>query len=166
MSHTAQIAADYQNRDALAAAVHSLGGTLLAHGKHELYSTSEMGIGIQLPKWQFPIVVRADQTLAFDHYNGAWGNVADLERLHEEYSWAITEIAAQRVGWQTERTADGVRVYHPSGATITVTGDKIDLQGFTGGQCLEAMRQLALPTEHVQAKPSMGECAATCREAV
>lgn len=165
MSHTAQIAADYADLAALTAAVEKLGGKVLGEGTHKLYSSTARGIGIMLPGWTYPIVIVNSERLEYDDYNGAWGNVADLDRLHEEYSWALTEIAAQRCGWQTERTADGVCVYHPSGATITVTGDTVDLVGFTGGACQEAMRQLALPVDHVQAKASMGECQATCQEA-
>lgn len=166
MSHTAQIAADYANQEALAAAVESLGGTVIGQGTHKLYSSTARGIGIALPGWKYPIVVCGGSRLEYDDYGGRWGKVADLDRLHEEYSWSLTELAAQGLGWQTERTADGVRVYHPSGATITVTGDTVDLHGFTGGMCVEAMRQLALPTEHVQAKPAMGAVAAQCQEAV
>ena len=165
MSHTAQIAADYADETALAAAVKAIGGHLGGRGEHRLYSSRETGLAIVLPGWSYPIVVRADNTLAYDDYHGTWGNVADLDRLHEEYSWALTEIAAQAQGWQTERTVDGVVVYHPSGATITVTGEKVDLQGFTGGACIEAMRQLALPTENVQNKPAMGCIVSECQEA-
>ena len=166
MSHTAQIAADYADETALESAVKALGGQIGTRGAHRLYSSTEHGLAIFLPGWGFPVIVRADNTLAYDVYDGSWGNVADLDRLHEEYSWQLTELAAQRVGWQTERTEDGVRVYHPSGATITVTGDAVNLEGFTGGQCIDAMRQLALPTQNVQAKPAMGQCAAQCQEAV
>jgi hypothetical protein len=166
LSHTAQISADYSNQDALAAAVKILGGHLGGTGTHCLYSSREQGLAIILPNWHYPIVVRPDGTLAYDDYNGAWGNVADLDRLHEEYSWALTEIAAHNVGWQTERIDEGVRVYHPSGATITVTSTKVDLSGFVGGACLEAMRQLALPLEAVQDKPALGECVSTCQESV
>lgn len=166
MSHTAQIAADYADVGALAAAVERLGGTLLANGTHSLYSSTARGIGIILPGWQYPIVVTPSQTLEYDDYNGQWGNIADLERLHEEYSWALTEIAAQRLGWQTERTGEGVRVYHPSGATITVTSTEVDLQGFVGGSCREAMRQLALPLENVALKPAIGECVNQCQEGI
>jgi len=165
VSHTAQIAADYADESALAAAVKAIGGHLGGRATHCLYSSRETGLAIVLPGWSYPIVVRADNTLAYDDYHGAWGNVADLDRLHEEYSWALTEIAAQRLGWQTERTDEGVRVYHPSGATITVTSTEVDLQGFIGGTCKEAMRQLALPLENVALKPAMGECAQQCQEA-
>ena len=165
MSHTAQIAADYANADALAAAVEKMGGTLLGDGAHKLYSSTARGQGIQLPGWEYPIVVCDGSRLEYDDYGGRWGDVADLERLHEEYSWSLTELAAQRVGWQTERTAEGVRVYHPSGATLTVTSTDVDLQGFVGGACKEAMRQLALPLENVAVKPAMGECVNQCQVA-
>jgi hypothetical protein len=123
-------------------------------------------MAIILPRWSYPIVVRTDHTLAYDDYHGTWGDVADLDRLHEEYSWALAEIAAQNCGWQTERIADGVRVYHPSGATITVTATTVDMQGFVGGACKEAMRQLALPLENVALKPAIGECVNQCQEGV
>lgn len=165
MSHTAQIAADYSHTEALERAVRAIGGHLGGQGTHCLYGSRETGMAIVLPGWNYPIVVRADNTLAYDDFNGAWGNVSDLDRLHEEYSWALTEIAAQSIGWQCERIENGVRVYHPSGGTITVTQTTVDLAGFTGGMCAEAMRQLALPTENVQAKPSMGCIVAQCQEA-
>lgn len=166
MSHTSQIAADYSHPEALAAAVAKLGGRVIGEGRHKLFSSAHDGLGIRLNNWAYPLIVQADGTLAYDDYGGKWGNLADLDRLHEEYSWALTEIAAQRLGWQTERIDNGVRVYHPSGATITVTGSAVDLHGFTGGACQEAMRQLALPLESIQSKPAMGECAQQCQEAV
>jgi hypothetical protein len=165
VSHTAQIAADYSHPGALAAAVKALGGSIIGPGRHKLYDSTRTGIGITLPKWTYPLVVEEGGILACDDFRGQWGDVSDLDRLHEEYSWALTELAAQAQGWQTERTTEGVRVYHPSGATITVTGDRVDLQGFTGGMCVEAMKQLALPLDHVQAKPAMGCVVNQCQEA-
>jgi len=165
VSHTAQIAADYSHPDALAAAVSKLGGKIIGQGRHKLFSSEHDGIGIQLNNWAFPVVVQTDGTLAYDDYQGRWGKTSDLDKLHEEYSWALTEIAAQRLGWQTERTADGVRVYHPSGATISVTSTTVDLNGFVGASCQAAMKQLALPVDYVTVKPSMNQCAAQCQEA-
>lgn len=166
MSHTAQIAADYSHAGALAAAVEKLGGRLLGNGTHQLFDGPRTGVGIVLPGWKYPIVVSDGGYLAFDDYGGSWGKLSDLDALHAEYSWALTEIAAQNLGWQTERTADGVVVYHPSGATITVTDTRADLNGFVGGACQEAMRQLALPLERIESKPAMGQCAQQCQEAV
>ena len=166
MSHTAQIAEDYSHPEALTRAVEALGGQMIGQGTHRLFSSNETGIGFRLPGWNHPLIVRADHTLAYDNYNGRWGNVADLDRLHEEYSWALAEIAAQAMGWQTERTADGVCIFHPSDGTITVTGNDLDLTGFTGGSCMEVLRQLALPLQNLQAKPALGEIVQSVQEGI
>ncbi len=64
------------------------------------------------------MVCNAAGKLSFDDYDGRWGNVADAETLRAEYAITAAELAAASVGWISERTADGLRVFHPVGRVV------------------------------------------------
>lgn len=159
-SHTARIKVDYADSDMLKAAVAALGGTWLGHGSHRLFDGDAIGHGFTIPGWRYPIVWQDSGELAYDDFNGAWGNVADLERLKSAYALATAERAAQAQGWQCERTQDGLTIYHPSGGTLTVTCSAIDANGFQGQGCHDAMLALGLSLDGLQAKPEHARVAA------
>ncbi len=117
-----------------------LGGRALGEGAHRLYSTTEHGYAVQLPGWRYPLVLRADGTLAMDHYGGQWGNPADLDRLTRAYAIEAAREAAAAQGWMQEERADGsLLIYHPSGGTLTVLPDgTVDAAGFLGAGCHDA----------------------------
>ena len=164
MSHTCTVKAEYTDMDAIHRAVEELGGQLLPDGAYRLYETTETGIGITLPGWRYPLVVRADGTLVYDDYHGAWGNVADLERLKTEYMISLAEINAGALGWQTTRDEIGLTIHHPSGGIILVTGETVDAAGFTGGVCATAINALQLPLDRVDGKASLGQVVCECTE--
>ena len=70
MSHTVKINVEFQDRAVLAAAVTAMGGKVIGEGTHTMYygNPAEVGFGFTLPNWRFPLVVRADNSLAFDDY--------------------------------------------------------------------------------------------------
>jgi hypothetical protein len=138
-SHTSVVAIELRDGRALKAAVEALGGTFVGQGEYKLYSSKETGTGFRLPGWHFPLVSRADGSLAYDDYNGAWGNVSDLQRLKGMYAIEAARLAAQDLGWYTELHGADLVIHHPDGGTLTVTPDgTVDAACFLGRDCTAA----------------------------
>jgi hypothetical protein len=145
MSHTVTIDIKMKNKEALVKAAESMNAEILGEGTHRLFGSSHQGLGIKLPKWNFPIVVDESGTAFYDNYNGAWGNPADVARLADGYAQAVVEQECENLGWYHERNeATGeVIVHHPAGGTITVgKGGVLDAQGFHGTSCADATLKL------------------------
>lgn len=144
MSHTVKINIELRNREALAAALQAMGAQVYGEGTHQLFAGPEVGFGFQLPGWHYPLVARADGTLAYDDYHGSWGNVADLDALREEYALEAVRTECANLGWLCESSnTGGLIVYHPDGGTLSVTrGGSIDAAGFMGSGCAEASAKL------------------------
>ncbi len=159
-SHTATVKVDFADPDALRAAVLAMGGKWLGEGMHRLFSTQHTGLGFTLPGWSYALVAEKAGTLAYDDFNGHWGNPADLERLKAEYAVSKAETAALALGWQCERTAEGLTVYHPSGGHLTVTGATAEAHGFHGQGCHDALLSLGLNLQGLEAKPEFTQVAA------
>jgi hypothetical protein len=156
-SHTARIAVEFRDPSTLTGAVQAMGGTWLGPGTHPLFSGPVAGHGFQLPGWRYPLVLEASGELAYDDFNGHWGNVADLETLKGQYAMGAAEQAAQAQGWLCERSPQGLTIHHPSGGTMTVSATgQVDAVGFVGQGCHDAILTLGLPLTDVQAKPEYG----------
>lgn len=155
-SHTVKVKVDYNDLEALRRAVLSMSGTWLATGTHQLFDgQSAHGQGIQLPNWRYPIVLDAAGEMHYDDYGGQWGRVSDLDTLRAEYAIIRAETVAREIGWQTERTAQGLTVYHPAGGALTLSRDMtVDTTGFIGSACHEAREALGLAVDgEVTTKP-------------
>ena len=138
MSHTVKINVEFQDRAVLAAAVTAMGGRVLGEGRHNLYGGQfEVGLGFTLPNWRFPLVLKADNSLAFDDYRGSWGNRADITKLTGLYAVQKARAAATAQGWMSEIQANGtLLIYHPDGGSMTVKLDgSVDCDGFVGQGC-------------------------------
>lgn len=139
MSHTTTVSIEFKNREALAAAVATVGGTVLGEGTHRLFSGSgERGFGFQLKGWRYPCILRADDnTLAMDTYNGQWGDVKDLDKLRGAYTIEAGRAKCAELGWMSEIQTDGnLLIVHPEGGTMTLSTDgTVDCQGFIGQGC-------------------------------
>lgn len=145
MSHTLKIDIQFRDPDALAAAVQDLKGTLLGQGSHRLYEGLETGLGFNLPGWQYPLVAHQDGSLAYDDFEGTWGQVSDLDTLRERYAIHAARLAAERQGWYSQIEADGsLLIFHPSGGTLCVgKSGTLEAQNFSGSSCSEATKPIA-----------------------
>ena len=79
-------------------------------GTYELYNSTEIGWGVQLRDWKYPVVFKVEASeAAFDNYEGRWGNPQRLEELIQRYAVEKTKIEARRQGHSvTEQSlADG-----------------------------------------------------------
>ena len=138
-SHTTTVQIEFRDARALKAAVEAMGGRFMGEGTYKLYSSTEAGIGFALPHWAFPLISRADGSLAYDDYRGAWGNVADLERLKGAYAIEAARLAAQDLGWYTELHGEDLVIHHPDGGTLTVSPNgTVDAACFLGRDCASA----------------------------
>lgn len=146
VSHTRKVAVEFRDPDALRAAVEAMGGRWIGHGTaHRMFDGSQhSGHAFALPGWSYPLIATDAGSLAYDDYNGRWGNVADLDAVRGGYAIEAALMAAAAQGWQSERHADGTAtVFHPEGGTFKVTPAGIEGAGFCGTGCEEPGRILA-----------------------
>jgi len=155
VSHTVKVKIEMKNTDALTRAAIALGGQVLGQGTHRLYSSQEDGFAIKLPGWQYPVIAKTDGTLAYDDYQGHWGNVRDIETLKSRYAIEAARLECERLGWYCEEQNNSLIVYHPDGGTLTIgESGEIDASGFSGSSCSDATspleRALGKTTESVK----------------
>lgn len=159
-SHTTTIKSEFKDHDILAGAVRGMGGKVLGMGTHKLYSESKTGFGFTIPGWSYPIIAEANGSLAFDNFNNRWGDVADLERLKDEYVISTAEMAAISQGWAVQREGSSLTIFHPTGGHMVVGANGAEAFGFVGGSCHDALTALNLPISQWQAKPEFSQVAA------
>ena len=69
-----------------------------------MYSSTETGLGIELPHWKYPVVATSEESgqltgqLRFDNYNGRWGSQESLDRFLQVYAVEKAKIEAQKKG--------------------------------------------------------------------
>jgi hypothetical protein len=145
MSHTIRTKVQFSNLSALAAVVRRVGGKVIGEGTHRLYAGAEKGFAVKLDGWRYPIVVTSNGEVAFDNYNGSWGDVGDLDSLKSLYTLEVARAAAEAQGWLCEEGKKrSLRIYHPSGGVITVTpAGVVDAEGFSGIGCADATAVIA-----------------------
>ena len=143
-SETRQVKTQMKNMEALKQAVKSLKGTILDGDTHRLFSGTVKGVGIKLPKWNYPLVLKEDGTLAYDDYNGRWGDKNDIKKLQQEYTLHAAIQGALQFGYMYEMNEDSVTIFHPDGGQLTVSKDGVlDVIGFQGGGCHDFSNQIA-----------------------
>jgi hypothetical protein len=166
MSHTISAQIELRNTAALDYAVKQMNGQILGQGTHRLFSTQETGFGFRLPNWRCPLVARSNGTLAYDDYNGAWGNVSDLDKLKAHYALAAARAAAEAQGWYCEESAGQLIIYHPDGGTLTVDATGvIDASGFVGSACELASKPIAEALGEITSQTKKAEYNSTHQEA-
>ena len=79
MSHIVEIKTEVRDEAAVQSACSRLHLPRATRGTFELYSSTETGLGVELPHWKYPVVATSDESgqltgqLRFDNYNGRWG---------------------------------------------------------------------------------------------
>jgi len=163
-SHTVKVKVPYSDPDTLERACRSLGWRWLGHKTHELFDGSRVGHGFLPDGWTYPAVF-ADGEIHSDTFNGRWGDDAQLDKIKTEYAIASAQRAAEELGWQCERTADGLTVHHPTGGILHVGADVCETTGFLGDACHAAREALGLLADgQVQNTPEFSQVRAEVRE--
>ena len=104
MSHIVEIKTEVRDEAAVQSACSRLHLPRATRGAFELYSSTETGLGIELPHWKYPVVATSDEygqltgQLRYDNYNGRWGSQEFLDRFLQTYAVEKAKIEARKKG--------------------------------------------------------------------
>ena len=110
MSHIVLIQTEVRDPVAVGAACQRLKLPAPVHGNHRLFSGVVTGLGVQLPKWRYPVVCDTESgQLRYDNFSGYWGQQVHLDQFLQAYAVERAKAEARRKGHAcTEQTlADG-----------------------------------------------------------
>jgi hypothetical protein len=110
LSHIVQIHTEVRDPAAVHAACRRLGLPEPVHGTAQLFSGEATGLLVKLPDWLYPVVCEmASGTLAYDNYNGSWGQQEQLDRFMQAYAVEKARLEARRRGHSVveQALADG-----------------------------------------------------------
>lgn len=97
MSHTVTIATKVKDVSAVAAACRRLNLPQPAHGTARLYGGAATGLLVQLPGWQYPLVIDTTTgAIQYDNFNGDWGAPEHLDKFLQLYAVEKAKLEARR----------------------------------------------------------------------
>lgn len=106
MSHIVKILSQVRDPAAVAAACHRLHLAAPTTGTVKLYSGEATGLIVQLPEWQYPVVIdTASGDVRYDNFNGSWGDQKQIDRFLQMYAVERTKLEARRKGCQVREQA-------------------------------------------------------------
>ncbi|HYV35234.1 MAG TPA: hypothetical protein VE988_05995, partial [Gemmataceae bacterium] len=106
MSHIVKIDCKIHDAVAIQAACRRLGLTEPVQGTAQLFSGEATGLLVQLPNWQFPVVIDTlVGSIKFDNYNGTWGEKVFLDRFLQSYAVERAKLEARKKGFSVNETA-------------------------------------------------------------
>jgi hypothetical protein len=101
MSHIVSIQTKVRDQAAVMAACQRLGLIAPVQGTAKLYSGEATGLLVQLPGWQYPVVIDlASGELRYDNFSGRWGAQEQLDRFLQHYAIEKTKLEARKKGYQ------------------------------------------------------------------
>jgi hypothetical protein len=99
MSHIVTIQTEIRDPVAISSACYRLQLPDPVFGKTKLFSSSATGWTVKLPDWRYPVVADVNTgTLAYDNYNGRWGEQKQLDRFMQGYAVEKATSEARRKG--------------------------------------------------------------------
>lgn len=99
MSHIVTIQTQIRDPVAVRAACNRLRLDPPINGKHQLFSESIGGLGVQLRDWKYPLVCQTESgELRYDNFNGRWGHPDRLNEFVQSYAIENTKLVARRQG--------------------------------------------------------------------
>jgi hypothetical protein len=106
VSHVVSIQTRVYDPATLAVACARLNLPPPAAGRAHLFSGEAAGLLVQLPGWQYPVVIdTADGTVRFDNFEGAWGDPQHLRRLLQVYAVEKAKLEARKKGYAVTEQA-------------------------------------------------------------
>jgi hypothetical protein len=110
VSHIVSIQTEIRDPVAIKAACCRLSLPEPEFGETKLFSSAATGWAVLLPDWRYPVVCDVNTAkIAFDNFEGRWGNPKQLDRFLQGYAVEKARIEARRKGHSmTEQTlSDG-----------------------------------------------------------
>lgn len=96
MSHIVTIQTKVRDPAAITAACQRLGLAAPVQGNAELFSGEATGLVVQLPGWQYPLVIDVQTgELRYDNYGGQWGAQEQLDRFQQCYAIEKVKLEAR-----------------------------------------------------------------------
>jgi hypothetical protein len=106
MSHVVTIQTKVHDPAAVAAACQRLNLAAPVPGTARLFSGAATGLVVQLPGWQYPVVLDTSTgAVHFDNYNGAWGEQQQLDRFLQLYAVEKAKSEARKRGFAVNEQA-------------------------------------------------------------
>lgn len=118
MSHLIKLKLQIKDQDLFAQVARDLGLTVEPRASVQLYNRQMVGLAVQLSGWAFPVVVDLVGEVYFDNFGGRWGDIAELNRLTQEYVARVVEGEARQNGQYVtyrEQQEDGTLVLRVGG---------------------------------------------------
>lgn len=99
MSHIVSIQTEVRDPAAIRAACSRLSLPEPVFGEAKLFTSPATGWIVQLPQWRFPVVCDVTAaTIAFDNYEGRWGEQRFLDQFLQCYAIERAKIEARKQG--------------------------------------------------------------------
>jgi hypothetical protein len=106
MSHVVTVQTKIHDPAAVAAACQRLNLAAPRQGTARLYSGAAEGLLVQLPDWQYPIVIDTlSGVVRYDNFEGRWGNQEHLDRFLQLYAVECAKLEARKKGCQISEQA-------------------------------------------------------------
>lgn len=108
MSHIVHIQTEVRDPIAISSACTRLQLPQPVQGEHQLFTKRVTGLGVQLPRWQYPVVCQTESgRLQYDNYGGRWGEQVQLDRFLQSYATEKAKLEARRQGYSvTEQSLE------------------------------------------------------------
>ncbi len=106
MSHVVTIQTKVRDPAAVMAACQRLGLAAPVRGTARLYGAEATGLLVQLPGWQYPVVI--DPTtgeVRYDNFQGHWGEQQHLDRFLQLYAVEKAKLEARARGYAVTEQA-------------------------------------------------------------
>ena len=110
MSHTVTINTEVRDASAIKAACQRLSLPEPIPGKHKLFSGEVEGLAVKLLDWVYPVVADLPTgKLAYDNFNGRWGDQKQLDKFLQAYAAEKVKIESRKKGHVVteQQLADG-----------------------------------------------------------
>ena len=100
MSHIVTVQAKVHDPVAVAAACQRLNLAPPQQGSARLFSGEAQGLLVQLPGWQYPVVIDTlSGVIHYDNFEGRWGDQEQLDRFLQLYAVERATLEARKKGY-------------------------------------------------------------------
>ena len=105
LSHIVEIKTEIRDEQAVRAACTRLQLAPPEQKAARLFSNTARGLCVQLPQWQYPVVInlQTGQT-QFDNFGGTWGRQEELNKFLQAYAVEKAKIEARKKGHSCSET--------------------------------------------------------------